>query len=90
VYSSRAATLRRTIELGRGGRPADEWLARRVDEPELSVRTMHALQSLGITTIAELVQRSERDLQANGVGPKSIRALKEILPDLRLWLAMER
>ena len=51
---------------------------------------MHALQSLGITTIAELVQRSERDLQANGVGPKSIRALKEILPDLRLWLAMER
>ncbi len=69
---------------------ANEWLARSVDELELSVRTMNALQSLGITTIAELVLRSESDLQANGFGPKSIRELKELLSDLGLWLGMER
>ncbi|MBL8680207.1 MAG: hypothetical protein JNK05_13615 [Myxococcales bacterium] len=66
-----------------------ELLDRSVDELELSVRTMNALQSLGIRTIGELVQRSESDLKDNSVAPRSIRELKELLSDMGLWLGMK-
>ncbi|MEJ7596358.1 MAG: DNA-directed RNA polymerase subunit alpha C-terminal domain-containing protein [Kofleriaceae bacterium] len=70
-------------------RPAEnEHLARHVDDLELSVRAANALEKAGITTIRELVQRSEAELLKMRCSRKSIVEIKEILAELRLHLGM--
>lgn len=74
-------------ESGRDEAPSKHaWLARSVDDLEVSVRTANALQKMGIATIGALVERSETALKAGGMGPKSISELKQILADMGLYL----
>jgi DNA-directed RNA polymerase subunit alpha len=64
-------------------------LDRSVDELELSVRTASSLQSMGILTIRELVQKSEVDmLESKNFGLKSLIELKELLAEMGLSFGM--
>lgn len=66
----------------------EDLLDRRIDELELSVRTSNCLQSLGVTTIGELVAHSEAELfKAKNFGRKSLKEIKEILADMGLSLS---
>jgi DNA-directed RNA polymerase subunit alpha len=70
----------------RGGRPVitDE---RPVEDLELTVRSYNCLKREGITTVGELVQRSEDDLlEIRNFGQKSIDEVKAKLADLNLGL----
>jgi hypothetical protein len=61
----------------------------RVEELELSVRTANCLQNAQITTIRELVQRTEMDLlKSKNFGRKSLLEVKEILANMGLSLGM--
>ena len=64
-------------------------LDRLVDELELSVRTANCLKNADITTIRELVQRTETDmLKMKNFGRQCLREVKEILAELGLSLGM--
>ncbi len=64
-------------------------LNRSVDELEMSVRTANALVNARITTIRELVQRTEADLlKTKDFGRKSLLEVKDILSRLGLSLGM--
>jgi hypothetical protein len=68
---------------------ANPYLDRLVDELELSVRTANALQHANITTIRQLVQRTESELlKGKNFGRQSLREVKEILAELGLQLGM--
>jgi hypothetical protein len=68
----------------------NENLARSVDELELSVRTANALQHAGITTIGQLVQRTESEmLKLKSFGRSSLKEVKEILAEMGLQLGMK-
>jgi DNA-directed RNA polymerase subunit alpha len=67
----------------------NENLDRSVEELELSVRSYNCLKNANITTIRELVQRTEVDmLKTKNFGRKSLNEIKEILASMGLSLGM--
>lgn len=68
----------------------NENLDRSVEELELSVRSYNCLKNANITTIRELVQKSEQDmLKTKNFGRKSLNEIKEILGVMGLSLGMK-
>jgi DNA-directed RNA polymerase subunit alpha len=74
-------------------RPAaihNENLDRSVEELELSVRSYNCLKNANITTIRELVQKSESEmLKTKNFGRKSLNEIKEILSAMGLSLGLK-
>ncbi|MGA2611272.1 MAG: DNA-directed RNA polymerase subunit alpha [Terriglobia bacterium] len=67
----------------------NENLDRSVEELELSVRSYNCLKNANITTIRELVQKSEQEmLKTKNFGRKSLNEIKEILNAMGLSLGM--
>jgi DNA-directed RNA polymerase subunit alpha len=67
----------------------NENLDRSVEELELSVRSYNCLKNANITTIRELVQKSEQEmLKTKNFGRKSLNEIKEILNVMGLSLGM--
>jgi DNA-directed RNA polymerase subunit alpha len=67
----------------------NENLDRSVEELELSVRSYNCLKNANITTIRELVQKTEQDmLKTKNFGRKSLNEIKEILSSMGLSLGM--
>jgi len=67
-----------------------ENLNRSVDELELSVRSYNCLKNANISTIADLVQKSEQEmLKTKNFGRKSLVEIKEILDEMGLALGMK-
>ncbi len=65
-------------------------LLKRVDELELSVRSMNCLKNDNIIYIGDLVQKSESEmLRTPNFGRKSLNEIKEILSGMSLYLGME-
>ncbi len=67
----------------------NENLDRSVEELELSVRSYNCLKNANITTIRELVQKTEQEmLKTKNFGRKSLNEIKEILAAMGLSLGM--
>ena len=67
----------------------NENLDRSVEELELSVRSYNCLKNANITTIRELVQKTESEmLKTKNFGRKSLNEIKEILATMGLSLGM--
>ncbi|HIF61370.1 MAG TPA: DNA-directed RNA polymerase subunit alpha [Candidatus Pelagibacter sp.] len=65
-------------------------LLRKVDELELSVRSMNCLKNDNIVYIGDLVQKTEPEmLRTPNFGRKSLNEIKEILSGMSLYLGME-
>ncbi len=76
-----------------GGAMAQEtmntWLGKSVEELELSVRANNCLRNANITTIGELVQRTEAELmKTKNFGKKSLQEIKDELARIGLTLGM--
>jgi DNA-directed RNA polymerase subunit alpha len=68
----------------------NENLDRSVEELELSVRSYNCLKNANITTIRELVQKTEPEmLKTKNFGRKSLNEIKEILATMGLSLGMK-
>ncbi len=68
----------------------NESLDRSVEELELSVRSYNCLKNANITTIRELVTKSEQEmLKTKNFGRKSLNEIKEILAAMGLSLGMK-
>ncbi|HEV2423385.1 MAG TPA: DNA-directed RNA polymerase subunit alpha [Terriglobia bacterium] len=68
----------------------NENLDRSVEELELSVRSYNCLKNANITTIRELVRRTEPEmLKTKNFGRKSLNEIKEILSSMGLGLGMK-
>ena len=65
-------------------------LLRKVDELELSVRSMNCLKNDNIIYIGHLVQKTEPEmLRTPNFGRKSLNEIKEVLSSMSLYLGME-
>jgi len=65
-------------------------LLRKVDELELSVRSMNCLKNDNIIYIGDLVQKTEGEmLRTPNFGRKSLNEIKEVLSSMSLYLGME-
>ena len=65
-------------------------LLRKVDELELSVRSMNCLKNDNIIYIGDLVQKTESEmLRTPNFGRKSLNEIKEVLSSMSLYLGME-
>lgn len=65
-------------------------LSRSVDEMELSVRSYNCLKNANISTISDLVQKTEAEmLRTKNFGRKSLSEIKEILTRMGLSLGMK-
>ena len=65
-------------------------LLRKVDELELSVRSMNCLKNDNIIYIGDLVQKTEPEmLRTPNFGRKSLNEIKEVLSAMSLYLGME-
>ena len=70
--------------------PFNKNLLRKVDELELSVRSMNCLKNDNIIYIGDLVQKSEGEmLRTPNFGRKSLNEIKEVLTGMSLYLGME-
>jgi DNA-directed RNA polymerase subunit alpha len=68
---------------------ANAWLGKSVEELELSVRANNCLRNANITTIGELVQRTEAELmKTKNFGKKSLQEIKDELGRIGLALGM--
>jgi DNA-directed RNA polymerase subunit alpha len=68
----------------------NENLDRSVEELELSVRSYNCLKNANISTIRELVQKTEQEmLKTKNFGRKSLNEIKEILAAMGLGLGMK-
>ena len=65
-------------------------LVKKVDELELSVRSMNCLKNDNIIYIGDLVQKTENEmLRTPNFGRKSLNEIKEVLSNMSLYLGME-
>jgi len=65
-------------------------LLKRVEELELSVRSMNCLKNDNIVYIGDLVQKTEPEmLRTPNFGRKSLNEIKEVLSSMSLYLGME-
>ena len=65
-------------------------LLKKVDELELSVRSMNCLKNDNIIYIGDLVQKTESEmLRTPNFGRKSLNEIKEVLNNMSLYLGME-
>ena len=65
-------------------------LLKKVDELELSVRSMNCLKNDNIIYIGDLVQKTEPEmLRTPNFGRKSLNEIKEVLSNMSLFLGME-
>ena len=65
-------------------------LLKRVEELELSVRSMNCLKNDNIIYIGDLVQKTESEmLRTPNFGRKSLNEIKEVLSSMSLYLGME-
>jgi len=65
-------------------------LLKKVDELELSVRSMNCLKNDNIIYIGDLVQKTEPEmLRTPNFGRKSLNEIKEVLSSMSLYLGME-
>ena len=72
-----------------GSEAANTWLDKSVEELELSVRANNCLRNANITTIGELVQRTEAELmKTKNFGKKSLQEIKDELARIGLSLGM--
>ncbi len=70
--------------------PFNKNLLRKVDELELSVRSMNCLKNDNIVYIGDLVQKTEPEmLRTPNFGRKSLNEIKEVLNGMSLYLGME-
>lgn len=67
-----------------------EILSRGVDELELSVRAVNCLETAEITTIGDLVKKTDQEmLKYRNFGRKSLNEIKEVLSEMGLALGMD-
>ncbi|MEA2588098.1 MAG: DNA-directed polymerase subunit alpha, partial [Actinomycetota bacterium] len=72
-------------EPGEGGRGAD--LLTPIEDLDLSVRSYNCLKREGVTTVGQLIERTEEDLlDIRNFGQKSIEEVKQKLAELSLGL----
>jgi len=65
-------------------------LLKKVDELELSVRSMNCLKNDNIIYIGDLVQKTEGEmLRTPNFGRKSLNEIKEVMSNMSLYLGME-
>ena len=77
------------VSVDKGPATRNENLDRSVEELELSVRSYNCLKNANITTIRELVQKTEPEmLKTKNFGRKSLNEIKEILQAMGLSLGM--
>lgn len=70
--------------------PFSPHLLRKVDELELSVRSMNCLKNDNIVYIGDLVQKSESEmLRTPNFGRKSLNEIKQVLTEMELGLGMD-
>ncbi|MBM3756905.1 MAG: DNA-directed RNA polymerase subunit alpha, partial [Acidobacteria bacterium] len=68
----------------------NEVLNRSVDEMELSVRSYNCLKNANISSIGDLVQKTEAEmLRTKNFGRKSLNEIKEILTQMGLGFGMK-
>jgi DNA-directed RNA polymerase subunit alpha len=69
--------------------PFNPNLLRKVDDLELSVRSMNCLKGDNVVYIGDLVQKTENDmLRTPNFGRKSLNEIKEVLAQMGLYLGM--
>jgi DNA-directed RNA polymerase subunit alpha len=67
-----------------------EWLGRRVDELELSVRSANCLRNANIVQVWQLCEKAEAELlKTKNLGRKSLNEIKDTLAELELSLGMD-
>jgi len=68
----------------------DKLLAKGIDELDLSVRSANCLKNANITTLRDLVRKSEKEmLETKNFGKKSLEELQEVLGKLGLEFGMD-
>jgi len=67
-----------------------EWLSRRVDELELSVRSANCLRNANIVQVWQLCEKTEAELlKTKNLGRKSLNEIKDTLAEIELSLGMD-
>ncbi|MDR0753407.1 MAG: DNA-directed RNA polymerase subunit alpha [Holosporaceae bacterium] len=78
------------IEEEKPSLPFNANLSRKVDDLELSVRSMNCLKNDNIVYIGDLVKKTENEmLRTPNFGRKSLNEIKEILSQMGLYLGMQ-